>query len=230
MIKACDNCGGLYATETNERYAGMACQCPSRQPETSRYTRFDQAAALPYAPTLDTVPVDIYGPCSACGDGDTDQKYHSHAARPPVGDYKRGLLRAADRCAEQARRAAMLASKARSEDSLSGIEERYTAMADGLRQMEIEFRAEAENAQHEGGASGVGVALAELREMFPSPDYWIRIDQSVLDEPAMNKELVYRVTIFIDKLPEDFEGATLAEATQRVREWKARAEAEGGSK
>lgn len=34
----------------------------------------------------------MYGPCSACGDGDTAQKYHKHDRRPPrsytVGQVK----------------------------------------------------------------------------------------------------------------------------------------------
>ena len=63
-------------------------------------------------------------------------------------------------------------------------------------------------------------ALKELREMFPEYDgYWIRIDQSAFDEPAMNKGIVYRTTISIDKLAEDFEGSTLGEAMAKVREW-----------
>lgn len=63
-------------------------------------------------------------------------------------------------------------------------------------------------------------ALKELREMFPEYNgYWIRIDQSAFDEPAMNKGIVHRTTISIDTFTEGFEGPTLTEAMARVREW-----------
>jgi uncharacterized membrane protein len=65
----------------------------------------------------------------------------------------------------------------------------------------------------------VSAALEELREMFPR-DYWIRIDRSVIDQPAMSAEPFSSVTISIDKLVDDFEAPTLEEAVQKVREWK----------
>lgn len=63
-------------------------------------------------------------------------------------------------------------------------------------------------------------ALRELRKIFPEYDgYWIRIDQSAFDEPAMNKGIVHRTTISIDTFTKGFEGSTLNEAMARVREW-----------
>lgn len=35
MIKVCDNCGGLYATENFEMYAGRGCECPPEKRETT---------------------------------------------------------------------------------------------------------------------------------------------------------------------------------------------------
>jgi hypothetical protein len=61
--------------------------------------------------------------------------------------------------------------------------------------------------------SEVEAALVELRRMFP--DYWVRIDQSVRWGPEMNAEPTHLVTIIIDKLVDDFEGSTLAEAMQK---------------
>lgn len=66
----------------------------------------------------------------------------------------------------------------------------------------------------------VEAALAELRELFPR-DYWIRIDRSAFDEPAMNEGIVHRVTISVDRLSRDFEGTTLSEAMAQVRAFHA---------
>lgn len=64
-------------------------------------------------------------------------------------------------------------------------------------------------------------ALAELREMFP--EYWIRIDRSLRYEPEMYPVPVQYVTISIDKLVDDFEGHSLADAMTAVRKFKAAA-------
>ncbi len=71
MIKVCDNCGGLYATENFEMYAGRGCECPPEKRATTGKT--GGVVPIVSSARLDDCVVDKFTlakPC--CVDGTPD--------------------------------------------------------------------------------------------------------------------------------------------------------------